>query len=50
MDLIPQQTETQGTSEPPPPILYSWRNLYLLVLGALVVDILLLRLFTGLFS
>jgi len=37
-------------SEPPPPVLRSWRNLYLLVLGALVVDILLLRLFTGLFS
>jgi hypothetical protein len=37
-------------SEAPPPILGSWRNIYLLVLGALVVDILLLRLFTRLFS
>jgi len=36
--------------EPPPPVLGSWRNLYILVLGALVLDILLLRLFTEIFS
>jgi len=31
-------------------VLGSWRNLYILVLGALVLDILLLRLFTEIFS
>jgi len=50
MDPTSEQTGTNGASGPPPPIMGSWRNLYLLVLGALVVDILLLRLFTGPFS
>lgn len=44
--------ECSGASkiaEEPPPILKSWRNLYLLVLGNLVLWIILFYLFTWIF-
>ena len=37
------------TSDEPPPLLGSWRNLYLLVAGALLLDIALFALFTRAF-
>ena len=38
-----------GGDELPPPVLGSWRNLYLLVAGALLLDIALFAMFTRAF-
>ena len=37
-------------TEPPPPILGSWRNLYTAVLAALVVEVILFYAFTRMFA
>ena len=41
---------TPREADQPPPLLGSWRNVYLLVLGTLALVVLLLTLFTRAFS
>jgi hypothetical protein len=48
--MIPDPEKTAAKVEDPPPILGSWRNFYALVLGMLVLDIVMLYLFTRIFS
>jgi hypothetical protein len=48
-NLDPGYDEASKTGEAPPPILKSWRNLYLLVLGNLVLWIILFYIFTWIF-
>jgi len=50
MNLPHEETPAKVVVEEAPPILGSWRNFYALVLGVLVLDILMLYLFTRLFS
>lgn len=38
--------DNNGESESPPPILGSWRNLYLLVIGSLALMVMVFYLFT----
>jgi hypothetical protein len=42
--------DNETTEEEPPPILKSWRNIYLLVLGNLLLWIALFTIFTWMFQ
>jgi hypothetical protein len=46
---VSERPERHDGGELPPPLLSSWRNLYLLVAGALLLDIALFALFTRAF-